>query len=119
MINYLKTGKSGDEVETQDAKVRKTVEDILADISSRGDDALRDYSGKFDNWTPESFRLTDAEIKACYDEVSDQVKDDIAFAQTQIRNFGQQQRAAIQDIEVETLPGVVLGHKNIPVNNTS
>ncbi len=117
MINCLKTGKSGEELKTQDAAVRKTVEDILADISQRGDLALRDYSEKFDGWNPESFRLSAAEIQACYDEVSDQVKADIQFAQTQIRNFAQHQRNALQDVEIETLPGVILGHKNIPVNS--
>lgn len=117
MINYLKNGKSGEEVESQDTKVRKTVEDILADISSRGDAALRDYSEKFDKWNPPAFRLSPEEIQECYDEVSVQVKEDIQFAQKQIRNFAQHQRNALQDIEVETLPGVILGHKNIPVNS--
>jgi len=117
MVKYLKTGKSGAEVATQDAEVRKTVEAILDAISKRGDAALREYSEKFDNWTPEAFRLTTAEIKACYDQVSAQVQEDIQFAQTQIRNFAQYQRDALQDVEVETLPGVVLGHKNIPVNS--
>ena len=117
MVNYLKSGKSGEDIDTQDAKVRKTVEDILADISARGDAALRDYSEKFDNWAPETFQLSTAEVQACYDDVSDQVKEDIQFAQTQIRNFARHQRDALQDVEVETLPGVVLGHKNIPVNS--
>jgi len=117
MAKYLKTGKSGEEVATQDAKVRTTVEDILAEISQRGDAALRDYSEKFDNWNPASFRLSPEEIKACYDQVSTRVQEDIQFAQTQIRNFAQHQRDALQDVEVETLPGVVLGHKNIPVNS--
>ena len=117
MIKYLKTGKSGEEVATQDAKVRKTVEDILDAITQRGDAALREYSLKFDNWDPESFRLTDEEIQSCYQAVSEQVKEDIGFAQTQIRNFAQHQRDALRDVEVETLPGVILGHKNIPVKS--
>ena len=117
MIKYLKTGKSGEEVATQDAKVRKTVEDILDAITQRGDAALREYSRKFDNWDPESFRLTDEEIQSCYQAVSEQVKEDIGFAQTQIRNFAQHQRDALRDVEVETLPGVILGHKNIPVKS--
>ncbi len=117
MVNYLKSGKSGEDIDTQDAKVRKTVEDILADITARGDAALRDYSEKFDNWAPETFQLSTAEVQACYDDVSDQAKEDIQFAQTQIRNFARHQRDALQDVEVETLPGVVLGHKNIPVNS--
>ena len=117
MIKYLKTGKSGEEVATQDAKVKKTVEDILDAITQRGDAALREYSLKFDNWDPESFRLTDEEIQSCYQAVSEQVKEDIGFAQTQIRNFAQHQRDALRDVEVETLPGVILGHKNIPVKS--
>jgi len=117
MVKYLKTGKSGEEVATQDAQVRKTVEEILDDITQRGDAALREYSQKFDDWDPASFRLTDEEIQSCYKEVPEQVKDDIGFAQTQIRNFAQHQRDALQDVEVETLPGVILGHKNIPVKS--
>ena len=117
MVKYLKTGKSGEEVATEDAQVRKTVEEILDDITQRGDAALREYSQKFDDWDPASFRLTDEEIQSCYKEVPEQVKDDIGFAQTQIRNFAQHQRDALQDVEVETLPGVILGHKNIPVKS--
>ena len=117
MIRHMKTGRPGKEVATQDAMVRQTVERILDDITRRGDAALCEYSEKFDNWNPPSFRLTDEEIQSCYKEVSDRVKDDIGFAQTQIRNFAVHQRAALRDVEVETLPGVVLGHKNIPVNS--
>lgn len=117
MIRYLKNGKPGEEVANQDAGVRQTVEGILGDITRRGDKALRDYSEKFDNWNPQSFMLTDEEIRSCYGEVSDRVKEDIRFAQTQIRNFAIHQRNALRDVEVETLPGVILGHKNIPVNS--
>ena len=117
MIRHLKTGKPGEEVASEDAGVRKTVEDILDDITRRGDTALREYSEKFDNWNPPSFRLTDEEVQSCYREVSDRVKEDIRFAQAQIRNFALHQRNALQDVEVETLPGVILGHKNIPVNS--
>ena len=117
MIKYLKTGKTGEEVAARDAGIRQTVEDILADIDKRGDAALRHYSEQFDGWNPESFRLSEAEIKACYAAVSEQVKEDIEFAQTQIRNFAERQREALRDVEVETLPGVILGHKNIPVNS--
>ncbi len=73
MVKYLKTGKSGEEVATQDAKIRKTVEEILDNITKRGDAALREYSQKFDDWNPESFRLTDEEIQSCYGAVSEQV----------------------------------------------
>ena len=117
MIKYLKTGKTGEEAAARDAQIRQTVEDILADIDKRGDAALRHYSEQFDGWNPESFRLSEAEIKACYAAVSAQVKEDIEFAQTQIRNFAERQREALRDVEVETLPGVILGHKNIPVNS--
>ena len=117
MIKYLKTGKTGEEAAARDAQIRQTVEDILADIDKRGDAALRHYSEQFDGWSPESFRLSEAEIKACYAAVSEQVKEDIEFAQTQIRNFAERQREALRDVEVETLPGVILGHKNIPVNS--
>ena len=117
MIRYLKTGRPGDEVADQDARVRQTVEDILDDITRRGDGALREYSEKFDSWNPQSFRLTDEEIQSCYREVSDRVREDIRFAQAQIRNFAMHQRSALRDVEVETLPGVILGHKNIPVNS--
>ena len=117
MIKYLKTGKTGEEAAARDAGIRQTVEDILADIDKRGDAALRHYSEQFDGWSPESFRLSEAEIKACYAAVSAQVKEDIEFAQTQIRNFAERQREALRDVEVETLPGVILGHKNIPVNS--
>ncbi len=117
MIKYLKTGKTGEEAAARDAQIRQTVEDILADIDKRGDAALRHYSEHFDGWNPESFRLSEAEIKACYAAVSAQVKEDIEFAQTQIRNFAERQREALREVEVETLPGVILGHKNIPVNS--
>ena len=117
MIRYLKTGRTGDEVADQDARVRQTVENILNDITRRGDAALREYSEKFDSWNPQSFRLTDEEIQFCYREVSDRVREDIRFAQAQIRNFAMHQRSALRDVEVETLPGVILGHKNIPVNS--
>ena len=117
MIKHLKTGKSGAEAAVRDVEVRQTVEAILADIAKRGDAALRHYSEQFDGWNPEAFRLSEAEIRACYAEVPAQVKADIEFAQTQIRNFAEHQRRALRDVEVETLPGVILGHKNIPVNS--
>jgi sulfopropanediol 3-dehydrogenase len=92
------------------------VENILADLEARGDEAVREYSEKFDNWSPESYRLDRDAIDACYDALTDQEKDDIRFAQEQVRNFAQIQRDSMKDVEVETLPGVILGHKHIPVN---
>ena len=117
MIRYLKEGISEEQAATDDAQVRGIVEGILKDIETRGDAAVRELSEKFDNWSPESYRLSRAEIDACYDELSQQDKDDIKFAQEQVRNFAQHQRDALQDVEVETLPGVILGHKNIPMNS--
>jgi sulfopropanediol 3-dehydrogenase len=115
MARYLKTsGKASERADT-DAGLRRTVEDILARIEAEGDAAVRDLSTKFDGWTPDSFRLTDAEIEAALSKVSRQDLDDIRFAQAQVKGFAQAQRASMQDIEVETLPGVFLGHRNIPV----
>ena len=117
MARYLKQTKSLNEIALEDAKIRHTVENILHEISSHGDKALRNYSQQFDQWSPESFRLSSDDIAACQKALPKQVIDDIKFAQTQIRNFAQAQKDALNDVEVETLPGVVLGHKNIPVNS--
>ncbi len=117
MVRYLKTGITEDAAAEADAQVRKTVEDIITDIKARGDDAVRDWSAKFDNWAPADFRLSQAQIDAAYAELSEQTIEDIRFAQTQVRNFAQIQRDALKDVEVETLPGVILGHKNLPVNS--
>ena len=117
MARYLKQSKSLNEIALEDAKIRHTVENILHEISSHGDKALRNYSQQFDQWSPESFRLSSDDIAACQKALPKQVIDDIKFAQTQIRNFAQAQKDALNDVEVETLPGVVLGHKNIPVNS--
>ncbi len=117
MAIWLKKGISAEDDAAQVAKVRKTVEDILADIEERGDAAVRELSQKFDNWNPAEFRLTRPQIDECVKSLPKQVIEDIKFAQQQIRNFAQIQRDALRDVEVETLPGVVLGHKNIPVNS--
>lgn len=117
MAIWLKKGISAEEDAAQVEKVRNTVEQILADIEARGDEAVRELSQKFDNWNPKEFRLSRAEIDECVKGLPKQVIDDIKFAQQQIRNFAQIQRDALRDVEVETLPGVVLGHKNIPVNS--
>lgn len=116
MPRFLKRGLSADAVEAADAKVRATVEDILSDVKARGDVAIRDLSKKFDNWEPASFRLSPQEIERAISQVSGRDLDDIRFAQAQVRNFAQKQRDTLQDLEVETLPGVILGHKHIPVN---
>ena len=117
MARWLKDGIDPDIKQKADAQVRATVEGILDDIDQRGDAAVRELSDKFDNWSPESFRLSREEIDACYEELSDQAISDIKFAQEQVRNFAQIQRDALKDVEVETLPGVILGHKNVPVNS--
>lgn len=116
-IQIIKSGKPAAIKADLNAQVRATVEGILSDIESRGDAAVREYSAKFDKWSPESFRLTPAQIDACIASLSAQTLDDIQFAQTQIRNFAQIQRDSMKDVEVETLPGVVLGHRNIPMNS--
>ncbi|WBV42371.1 histidinol dehydrogenase [Pseudoroseomonas cervicalis] len=117
MIRYLKKGAEAAETAEYDRKVRQTVEGILADVEARGDAAVRELSEKFDKWTPESFRLSEAEIQALIDSLPAQVIEDIKFAQAQIRRFAEVQRASMQDVEVETLPGVTLGHKHIPVES--
>jgi sulfopropanediol 3-dehydrogenase len=115
-VTYLKRGKTTDEKALADVKVQQTVAGILADIAARGDDAVRELSVKFDGWSPDEFRLSGAQIESIIDSLPSQVIDDIKFAQAQVRTFAQAQRAALQDIEVETLPGVILGHKNIPIS---
>ena len=117
MARWLKEGVSDAEKDTAEATVRQTVEGILDDIKSRGDAALREYSAKFDSWSPEKFRLSREDIDACYGQVTEQNITDIKFAQAQIRNFAEIQKAALRDVEEETFPGVTLGHKNIPVNS--
>ena len=117
MARWLKTSISAADKADADTKVRATVEGLLGDIAKRGDAAVREMSVKFDKWDRADYRLTDAEIQACLDQLTGQDLEDIRFAQAQVRNFAQHQRAALQDIEVETLPGVVLGHKNLPVNS--
>jgi sulfopropanediol 3-dehydrogenase len=116
MARHLKTSRDAALRAEDQAKIRSTVEGILADIEARGDAAVRELSVKFDGWDRADYRLTDAEIRACMAELSARDIEDIKFAQAQVRNFAQHQRASMTDIEVETLPGIVLGHKNIPVN---
>ena len=117
MIKVIKSGISAEAAADMDAKVKNTVEGILADIEARGDQAVRELSEKFDKWLPASFRLTDDEIRAAVERLPQQTIDDIRFAQTQIRKFAEIQKAALRDVEEETFPGVILGHKNIPVGS--
>lgn len=117
MIKRLKNGISDEAAAEFDSNVRATVESILDDIARRGDAAVRELSEKFDSWSPANFRLTDDAIQDGVARLPPQTIDDIEYAQTNIRRFAEIQRAALQDVEEETAPGVILGHKNIPVNS--
>jgi len=116
-ITYLKRGKSEGQRAEDDAKVRATVETVLTDIEARGDAAVRELSVRFDKYDPPAFRLGASEIEAAMQKVSSRDMEDIRFAQTQIRSFAEAQRASMRDIEVESMPGVILGHRNIPVQS--
>jgi sulfopropanediol 3-dehydrogenase len=117
MAQYLKRGRDAEARAADDAKVRGIVEGILADIEKRGDAAVRELSNKFDKFDRDDFRLSEAEIQACIAQVPERDLEDLKFAQEQVRNFARHQRECLKDLEVETLPGVVLGHKNIPVQS--
>ena len=116
-IDYLKRSKPETEKSDEDAKVRKVVEATLADIAARGDAAVRELSKQFDGYAPSTFRLSLSEIEAAIEQVSAQDQEDIAFAQKQVRNFAEHQKGSMLDLEVETLPGVILGHKHVPVQS--
>ena len=117
MAGYLKRGMEASAIKAADAKVRETVEHILAQIEARRDAAVRELSQKFDNWSPPSFKLTAPDIERALSQVPKRDLEDIRFAQAQVRNFAQKQKETMRDLEVETLPGVVLGHRHIPVNS--
>ena len=117
MPHWLKRGMDAGAIKAADAKVRETVESILADIDARKDKAVADLSKKFDNWSPADFKLSAQEIERAIAQVPKRDLEDIKFAQAQVRNFAQKQRESMHDLEVETLPGVVLGHRHIPVNS--
>jgi sulfopropanediol 3-dehydrogenase len=116
-VRVIKPGRASEAKAADQANVKSTVEAILADIEARGDLAVRELSLRFDGWSPNSFRMSPAEIDACVAAVAPRDIDDIRFAQAQIRRFAEIQKAALQDVEIETLPGVVLGHRNIPMNS--
>lgn len=116
-IEFLKRGLTAQERADDDAKTAKIVADTLAEIEARGDVAVRELANKFDAFDRESYRLTKEDIESIIAKVSPQDMEDIIFAQTQVRNFAQAQRDSMLDIEIETLPGVILGHKNIPVQS--
>ena len=117
MAQFVKQGISAAAAEAADRRIQQTVEGILADVAARGDAAVRELSQQFDKWSPPSFRLRHDDIAAIVAKVPEDTIADIRFAQSQVRNFAQAQRDALRDVEVETLPGVVLGHKNIPVES--
>src|ERR1700750_32974 len=117
MPTFLKRGMNAGAIEEADAKVRTTVEGILDQIEERGDAAVRDLSQQFDKWSPANFKLTPQEIEKAIGQVAKRDLDDVKFAQAQVRNFAQKQRDTMKDLEVETLPGVILGHRHIPVNS--
>ena len=117
MARYLKRGMDAGAIKAADAKVRETVESILAQVEERKDAAIRELSEKFDKWSPKDFKLSPAEVERAIAQVPKRDLEDIKFAQAQVRNFAQKQRETMHDLEVETLPGVVLGHRHIPVNS--
>ena len=117
MATYIKTKMAQEKLDAAQERVRETVASIIADVAKRGDAAVRENSARLDKWSPPNFRLSQAEIEELIAGLPEQTISDIRFAQAQIRRFAEEQRKALRDIEVETLPGVVLGHKNIPVNN--
>lgn len=117
MVKVIKAGISAELAADMDAKVKATVEATLKEIETRGDSAVRELSEKFDSWSPKTFRLSETDIQAAISRLSEQTIEDLKFAQSQIRNFAEIQKASMHDVEVETYPGVTLGHKNIPVNS--
>jgi len=117
MAKQIKSGISEEKAQEVDTKVRITVEQILNDVKQRGEAAVRELSERFDNWSPTTFRLSQNEIDDLIASLPEQTVQDIEFAQAQIRQFAEAQRGTLQDMEIETLPGVVLGHKHIPVNS--
>ncbi len=116
-IKYIKKGMAGEESAANQLKTRQIVEGILSDIEQRGDEAVRELSSKFDKWSPKSFRLSENEIDEIISTISKETIEDIKWAQAQVRRFAQIQKSALRDVEIETLPGVILGHKNVPVNS--
>ena len=116
MASWLKEAISEEKRDKAQKQIRDTVEKLLEDIDKRGDAAVRELSKRFDNWSPDEFRLSEKEIQSCINRLDSQTIDDICFAQEQIKNFAQIQRNSMKDVEEETLPGVILGHRNIPAN---
>ncbi|MFN4763751.1 histidinol dehydrogenase [Gillisia sp. Q332] len=116
-VKYIKKGMAADESAANQLKTRQIVESILSDVEQRGDEAIRELSSKFDKWSPKSFRLSENEIDEIISTIPKEIIEDIKWAQAQVRRFAQIQKSALRDVEIETLPGVILGHKNVPVNS--
>jgi sulfopropanediol 3-dehydrogenase len=116
MATWLKEAITKEKRDEAQKQISDTVEKLLEDIDKRGDKAIRELSERFDNWSPDEFQLSEKEVRSCIDRLDKQTIDDIRFAQEQIRNFAQIQRDSMKDVEEETLPDVILGHKNIPMN---
>ena len=116
-IQYIKRGITAQDSAANQTKTRQIVEGILNDVATRKDEAIRELSQKFDGWNPESFRLSDEQIQDIIATVPPETQKDIKWAQAQVRRFAQIQKSALRDVEIETIPGVVLGHKNLPVNS--
>jgi sulfopropanediol 3-dehydrogenase len=116
-IKYIKKGMAAEESAANQLKTRQIVESILSDVEQRGDEAVRELSSKFDKWSPKSFRLSENEIHEIISKIPKETIEDIKWAQAQVRRFAQIQKSALRDIEIETIPGVILGHKNVPVNS--
>jgi sulfopropanediol 3-dehydrogenase len=117
MAQHLKHGLDASAIKAAETSVRQTVEGILSEVEARRDEAVRELSQKFDAWSPPTFRLSEGEIERAIAQVDKRDLDDIRFAQAQVRHFAEKQKATLQDLEVETLPGVILGHRHIPVNS--
>lgn len=116
-MKFIKEGMAEEIVKESDEKTKQIVANTLKDIEEQGDKAVRDLSIKFDKWDPEQFKLSQAQIKEIVDSIPEEVKHDIAFAQDNIKKFAEAQRDSMKDIHVEVMPGVFLGHKNIPVES--
>ncbi len=116
-IEYIKKGMAAENSAANQEKTREIVHDILKKVAKNGDKAIRELSEKFDKWNPKSFRLSDTQIQETISKVTSKTIEDIKWAQSQVRRFAQIQKSALRDVEIETIPGVILGHKNIPINS--
>jgi sulfopropanediol 3-dehydrogenase len=117
MAKFLKFGKNTSEIIKADKQIRETVQKILEDVQELGDSAVRELSKRLDHWGPDSFKLSSRQIEEIINSLPEQTIEDIKFAQSNVKRFAEAQKATLHDVEVETLPGVILGHKNIPVNS--